>query len=129
MEVLTVDTMILVEPDDDLAGCVAGAFFDRYDVTRLPSLEAVMPALAGAEAAVVFVNIEAGAEDHVAMLERLRRFHPRTKIVVTYLSPPMKGTWARRICESADILVRKPYGVADIDGAIRTLVEGSGGNA
>lgn len=129
MEVLAVDTMFLVEPDDDLAACVAGAFHDRYDVTRLPSLEAVLPTLDDATATVVFVNIEADTEDHVMLLERLRRLHPRTRIVVSYLSPPMKGTWARRICESADILVRKPYGVVDIDGTIRALVEGDGGNA
>ena len=129
MEVLVVDTMILVEPDDDLAACVTGAFCDRYEVKRLSCLEDVLATLADAEPTVVFANIEANAEDHVRLLETLRRKHPRTRIVVTYLSQPVKGAWARRICESADILVRKPYGVVDVDGAIRTLVEGNGGNA
>ncbi len=117
-------TLIMLEPDDDLAECVAGFFRDRYDVARVSSFDEVQEELSRQDNAMLFVNVDDCLEEHVAMLEQLRKEYPQTRFVVTYLSLPEK-TWARRIRDSADILVRKPYGVVDVDRAIRKLDGGS----
>jgi DNA-binding NtrC family response regulator len=110
----------MLEPDDDLAECVAGFFSDRYDVTRVSSLEEVGEHLNRRDTAMLFVNVDGCSVECVAELKRLRKEHPKTRFVITYLSLTEKA-WAQRIRGSADILVRKPYGVVDVDRAIRKM--------
>jgi DNA-binding NarL/FixJ family response regulator len=117
-------TLIMLEPDDDLAECVAGFFRHQYDVTRVSSLEEVQEQLSRRDAAMLFVNVDGCSEQQALALEHLRKEHPRTRFVITYLSLTEKA-WAQRIRGSADILVRKPYGVVDVDRAIRKLDGGS----
>jgi len=114
----------MFEPDDDLAECVAGYFRDQYDVTRVSSLEEAREQLNRRDTAMLFVNVDGCTEEHVMALEQLRKEHPQTRFVITYLSLAERE-WARRIRGSADILVRKPYGVVDVDRAIRKLDGGS----
>jgi DNA-binding NtrC family response regulator len=113
-------TLIMLEPDDDLAECLAGFFEDQYHVTRVSSLKQAREALRRRGAVMLFVNVDDCSEDHVLTLERLRREHPQTRFVITYLTLTHKG-WAQRIRGVADILVRKPYGVVDVDRAIRKM--------
>ena len=58
------------------------------------------------------------AEYEVTRKGRLNGYLSR--FVITYLSLTEKA-WAQRIRGSADILVRKPYGVVDVDRAIRRI--------
>jgi DNA-binding NarL/FixJ family response regulator len=117
-------TLIMLEPDDDLAECVTGFFRHQYDVTRVSSLEEAREGLNRRDTAMLFVNVDGCSEAHVIALEQLRKEYPQTRFVITYLSLTEKA-WARRISDSADILVRKPYGVVDVDRAIRKLDGGS----
>jgi len=112
--------MILVEADDDLAECVYDYFDGHYDVTRVADLEAASRELRSGTEDVLFADIDSGAPAQTAVIESLRRGHPDLKIVVTYLAPPPAVDWEARLSESADVVVRKPYNVLDVD---RTLGE------
>ena len=120
--------LIVMEPDTDLAACVSEFFGDQYEVTRVQTMEQLEREFEGADPALLIIDFEVCSEDRVSTFEKLHRDFPRTRIVATYFSPPASETWERRIRENADVFIRKPYGVVDVDRAIRAL-DRNGGNA
>ncbi len=73
---------------------------------------------------VLFAEVSPQAPDQVTLIEQLHRDHPKMKIVLAYLEPLPGPAWERRVRESVDILVRKPYGAADVEEAILALETG-----
>jgi DNA-binding response OmpR family regulator len=110
--------MILVEADDDLATCVFDYFAGQYEVTRVADLEAASRELRSGTEDVLFADIDLGTPAQTAVIESLHRGHPDLRIVVTYLAPPPAVDWEARLNESADVVVRKPYNVLDVDRAL-----------
>lgn len=107
--------MLVVEADEDLAACVVGVFENRYAVTRVSDLDCALEEIGSAPTHVLFADIDAGTSRHVARIEALRRRHPALTIVVSYLEPPEEVWECGRLRESADLVVRKPYRVSDIE--------------
>ena len=121
MEERTLKKLIVMEPDIDLAQCVSEFFGDQYEVTRVQTMEQLKQEFEGGDPALLIIDFETCSEDRVSTFEQLHRDFPRTRIVATYFSPPAKETWERRIRDNADVFIRKPYGVVDVDRAIRAL--------
>jgi len=115
--------MILVEADDDLAACVLDYFGGHYDVIRVSDLETASRELRSGTIDVLFADIDTGAPAETAVVESLRRDHPNLKIIVTYLAPSPGEDWKDRVSGLADVVVRKPYSVLDVD---RSLQENGG---
>ena len=117
--------MILVEADDELAACVHDYFVGQYDVTRVADLEAASRELRSGTEDVLIADIDSGTPAQTALIDSLRRDHPDLKIVVTYLVTQPGDDWVARVSGPADVVVRKPYSVLDID---RMLRENGGRN-
>jgi ActR/RegA family two-component response regulator len=109
-----VNRMVVVEADEDLGACVVRFFEDRYAVTRVSDLDSALEEIGSAATHVLFAAIDVGAARHVARIEALRRRHPDLRIVVSHLEPG--EAWERaRLRECADLVVRKPYQMTDVD--------------
>jgi len=117
--------MIVVEPDDGLADCVTRFFSDRYEVTRVGSLGDAEEELRVRPARILFAEIDRCSGQHSSLIERIHRDHPRLKIVLTYHADSAKDAWNMTLSASADMLVRKPYGVLEVDKVMRA-VDGGG---
>jgi hypothetical protein len=116
--------MVLVEADDDLAACVLDYFGGRYKVTRVADLEAASRELRSGTEDVLFADIDSGVPGQMISLESLRRDHPDLEIIVTYLAPVSGEGWKARLSGSANLIVRKPYSLLDVE---KSMGEKNGG--
>ncbi|NNE07757.1 MAG: response regulator transcription factor [Gemmatimonadetes bacterium] len=126
--------MILIETDDDLAGYVTTFFGAQYKVARLHDLEEALHSLEEDEAYLLLADITSRSSRETALVEEIRARFPNLRIVLTYLAPPKKPAWEACFRKNADLIIRKPYGVIEIDRAIRGLDDrpeagASGGHA
>ena len=77
-------------------------------------------ALENQRAGVLFADIDTRSPEELSILEQIHHDNPDLRIILTYLAPPEDEKWETRACESADIVIRKPYGLVDVDRVIRT---------
>jgi len=82
--------MILVEPDDDLAGCVSEFFRNRFEVVRKDSLDEAGKVMNRDGADVLLADISSLPAGDASIVEQIRRESPDSKVVLTYLAPAVK---------------------------------------
>jgi DNA-binding response OmpR family regulator len=111
--------MIVVETDDDLAECVARFFSGRFDVRRAATLDEASTEIKPGDSWILFADIGSDAPDDLSVLERIRHDNPDVRIILSYLTPPNCGDWNKRSSECADMVLRKPYRLLDIERIIR----------
>jgi DNA-binding NtrC family response regulator len=117
------NTMVLIEPDKDLAECVTGFFSDRFEVNHVATLEDASKVLQMKAARFLFANIDTPSQKQASVIEQIHGDYPQMKIIVSYLSPTTGEPWEKKFSACVDVFVRKPYRVAEVDKALRALDE------
>jgi DNA-binding response OmpR family regulator len=117
---MELEKMIVVEEDGDLAGFVAGFFRNRFEVSRAETLLEASNAIRELDAGVLLADIDPRSAEEISLVQRIRRERPKLRIILTYLTPSSGEVWEKRAGMAADILIRKPYGLAAVDKIIRS---------
>ena len=115
--------MIVVEADDDLAACVMGFFAGRFDVKRAADLRTASVGVVGQPVDVLFADIDATSPVDLKAITTIRQNHPGLGIIVTHLAPMRTEDSYTRLAASADVVVRKPYNLTEVDAAMRSINE------
>lgn len=119
--------MILVEPDDDLAMCVIQFFEDRFDVVRKGTLDDVRDSIGQQGADYLLADISCLAAGDATVIGQIRREGSGAKMILTYLAPAARDSWEEAFRPFADLIVRKPYSVGELERQIATFETDSAG--
>ena len=119
--------MILVEADNGVSDCVVRYFRDRFDMVRTRSLGEALSLIEREGDDILLADLSSDPGKDAELIEGVRADHPKMKGVLTYLATPEGEGWESDSTAFADLVVRKPYRVSELDRQIAALDSGPAG--